>query len=270
MCRTWTPLPGTSPDAIVFDGSRLWIANEGSGNLTVVADSAGPYGGGDRPGNAGGEGPHEYGDILCGPDSDSSTDDGNSSGVGDDGGFIALPGNGSPTGAGPMSLVYDGGRIWVADKYANQVVDLNDPQVWPVAGAFNKCPGVAHSYSVGGAPTAIAYDNVNNAIWAVSEGTSTLTEISSENGSGRVGAPISISSGVGPHAILFDGDNLWITTEQGWVYEFNPFTSHASHVNPAVQEPTQSNGQPDPCEGMAFDGVNVWCVQKYSGDARML
>jgi len=272
ICRRWSPIPGVSPEAIAFDGSRLWIANEGSGNLTVVSDSAGPNGGGDYSGNAGGEGPAgaDFGDILCGPDPDSTNDDGNSGGVGDDGGFIGLPSDGSPTGAGPVSILYDGSRIWVADKAAGQVVSIPDPQVWTVSGGFNHCPGVTARYSVMGEPAGVAYDSVNNAIWAVSEGDSTLTEIANENGKAHVGKSVLISSGVGPHAILFDGDDLWVTSDEGWVYEFNPYSRPAKLVSPAVEEPTQSDGQPDPCEGLAFDGTNVWCAQRYSGYVRLL
>ena len=264
------PLPGvSSPDAIAFDGTRLWIANEGSGNLTIVGDAAAA--------NMGGGGGAAAGDILCGvtvpPDPDAPN--------GDYGPPIGLkaPNTEPGEGAGPTALVFDGANMWVANGNSNQVARIPDKQVNQMDPV---CPAPAQYFGVPNGPAGLTVADGN--IWVVSDRASALTEIASQNGTGRptwkAMNPIQMNN-VGPHYIIFDGNDLWISTEQGYVYEYNPFSIATpgnpdegypapGFVNPAPRIPLTASQQPDQAMGLAFDGTNVWVARKNAGAVRML
>jgi hypothetical protein len=259
----------SSPDAIAFDGTRLWIANEGSGNLTIVGDAAAS--------NIGGGGGEPEGDILCGLDpSDPQT-----APYGDYGPPIGLaaPHTAAGQGAGPTALVFDGANMWVANGNSNQVARIPDKQVNQMDAA---CPAAAQYFDVPSGPAGLTVADGN--IWVVSDRASTLTEIASQNGTGRTPwnamKPIQMNN-VGPHYIIFDGNDLWISTEQGYVYEYNPFSTATpgnpdegypapGFVNPAPRIPLTASGQPDQAMGLAFDGTNIWVARKNAGAVRML
>jgi hypothetical protein len=220
---------GASPRGIAFDGANMWVANYGSGSVSVLRASDGFL----------------VRTLTIGSFPDAIAFDGANM-------WVANPmpyGSGSvsvlrasdglhvmtPTvGASPYGIAFDGANMWVTNFNGSNVSVLRASD-----GVHVMTP------TVGSNPDGIAFDGAN--MWVANNGSTSVSVLRASDGF-HVMTP---TVGAKPFAIAFDGANTWVTNQNGnsvsVLRASDGFHVMTSTVGLAPQ-------------GIAFDGAFMWVV----------
>jgi hypothetical protein len=198
VVKTFQLPVNANPEGILFDGTYIWVANNGAGSsisntvskynaatLTLVANYP----------------------IGLAPD-----------GVAFDGTYVWVTNSGSnnvvrldrwsgailrtyPTGDFPLSIVFDGKNIWIANG-----ADADEGGF--VTGSVTKLRAYGGlnlgTFPLGRTVRSLAYDG--STIWACNSGDDTFTRLDAANGA-RLGT---YRAGTRPRSLAFDGMRMWI------------------------------------------------------------
>jgi YVTN family beta-propeller protein len=229
---------GSGPVGVAFDGSNIWVANQGSNTVTKLVASTG---------------------TVVGTYSVGS----NPFGVAFDGTNIWVTNEGSNTvtallastgatvgtytvGKFPRGVAFDGTNIWVTNISDNTVTKL-----------LASTGATVGTYTVGGAPDALAFDGIN--IWVANQGSNTVTKLVASTGA-TVGA-YSAGAAFAPYALAFDGTNIWVAGAGG-----NSVTELSASNGALVGTYTVGSFP----ESLAFDGTNIWVANSGSSTVTKL
>jgi hypothetical protein len=183
---------GTQPYGMAFDGTNIWVANNGSNNVTKLLASSGAvvgtYAVGNAPSGVAFDGTNIW---VASQDGDNVTK------------LLASTGAVVGTyavGSDPFGVAFDGTNIWVVNVSSDNVTKLSAS-----TGAL------VGTYSVGSEPFGIAFDGTN--IWVSNSASSSVTKLSASTGA-LVGT-YSLPGESFPEGVAFDGTNIWVANNQG-------------------------------------------------------
>ena len=263
---------GSGPDAVVFDGTSLWVANYTSGTLTrhrtVDGASIATIPVGNGPSALAWDGVNVWvANLLDNTVKKVRASDGTVQGT-------------YAVGSAPQAVIFDGFRIWVANRDSNTVTALKASD-----GSF------IGTYGVGGGPSGIAFDGTE--LWVTNSLDDTVTKLDPATGSTIATLPL--PAGTTPVGAAYDGANLWVTgmdsdslvrmgvpdgtvlgscatgvqpwsvTFDGvslWVSNFGDGTVTKLRASDCASQGTYAVGSGP--EGIAFDGIGVWIVNSVS------
>jgi len=231
---------GAKPVAIAYDGASVWVANSGSDNVTRLRASDGSLVGTYPAGAAPTAVAFDGANIWLADGGDGK----NSSVVTElratDGSLIGT----TPVGVGPAGIAFDGANLWVANNGSNDLTELRASD-GTVIGTYADVPG--------GFPKAVAFDG--SSIWLANQGSNSVTAFRASDGALLADHPLGTACCAGPWALAFDGANLWVAADPAIVeLRANDGTIVGRYPHP--------NAAP---MGIAFDGVNVWVVNNALG-----
>jgi hypothetical protein len=249
--KWWTPQDagsltltnvGGSPQQVEFDGTDVWVANQFNGSVMRVRPSDGK--------------------LL-----DTWTGAFQAIGIVAAMGRIFITGNLTPgrlymidptqpagavttlassLGEGPVSIAFDGSRIWTANLGGSvSIVSLNPTMVTTVTTGFSS-------------PVGILYDGAN--IWVTDINANTLHKLNSD---GSIAQTINV--GTAPVSPVFDGTNIWVpnfTSNSVSVVRVKDAAGNAL-ATPFVLATLTGNGLSNP-RTAAFDGERILVAN--SGD----
>ena len=263
---------GSYPEATVFDGKHIWVANPNSDNVSKIDVNTNvvvrTVDVGDRPRRLVYDGNYVW--VANYNSGDISKIDAESDAV------VATIGDFGE----PLGLVFDGSFIWVADMYSaylskidiannnvsEEVVYMGCPPdnlhnielafdgvcLWALVssdyyvGRCNKIDpmrnAIVGGYIVGMFPTGIAFDGTY--IWIANSRTGTLSKINDSSG-----VTETITVGPIPHSIVFDGSHIWVSSS-----DFNS----VSKIDVTTGSVVRNVGVGYEPKGMAFDGTHLW------------
>ena len=223
---------GSHPQAVVFDGTNIWVANAVANTITKLLASTGAV-----------VGTYSVGQLPCSlvfdgtniwvANSESNTVSKLLASTGELVGTYAV-------GQYPFGLAFDGANIWVANYSSNTVTEL-----------LASSGAVIGTYPVGYSPWGIAFDGAN--IWVANNFSNSLTKLLASTG-----AVVGTYSGVvRPQCLAFDGTNIWAVN-------YVPGTGTVTKVlaSTGAVVGTYSVGQNSQC--LAFDGTNIWVTNDTS------
>jgi hypothetical protein len=285
--KWWTPQDASSltltdvgdfPQQVEFDGTDLWVTNSNSGSVMRIRPSDGK--------------------LL-----DTWTGATNAFGIVAAMGRIFVTGQMTPgnlymidptqpagavtplansLGNGPVSIAFDGSRIWTANTSGSvSIVSLNPTMVTTVPTGFTDTVGIlydgahmwvsdqsanillklnsdgsiAQTINVGNGPTFPVFDGTN--IWAPNQGSNSVTMVRVKD---AVGNPLAtpfvlatlISNGLsGPVTAAFDGERILVTNLSGHSVSL----WKAADLTPLGSFPTGIGTTPT---GACSDGLNFW------------
>jgi len=261
-----TQTVGLSPTGILFDGSSLWVTNQGSNSVTRLrsADGAvvGEYPVGSAPIGLTYDGARVWvananddtvSRILASDPSISSTISvgNNPNGLCFDGYFVwvvnrlgnsvsrivASTGVVSDTfavGANPRTCTFDGTFVWVTNYQGNTVNALRPDSGLKV-----------FTVTVGTNPVGSVFDGAN--VWVANAGSDSLTKSRASDGQVLGTVP----AGDEPRGVVFDGYHIWVTNYAG-----NRVTKlQAINGAPVGSYPFALGSGP---RGITFDGSDIW------------
>ena len=220
---------GNLPHALAFDGTNMWVANNGSNTFTRYNATTGA-----AVGSA----------VTVGSQPIALAFDGTNMWVANYGSnYIArysaasgaVVGSTITVGALPRALAYDGTNIWVANNGSNTIARYNVSTGTIVASAI----------PVGNQPHALAFDGTN--MWVANRGSDTISRYNVFTGD-MVGTEIPV--GIQPVALAFDGTNMWVAN-----YVSNTVMRFNAATGAKVGDDIASGNNPS---ALAFDGVNMW------------
>ena len=219
---------GSRPEGLAFDGTSIWIANNGSDSISRMNPADGTkvtYATGRSPRRVAFDGTNIW-----------------ITNSGDDTVSRMNPSNGAkvdyPTGSSPAGLAFDGTNIWITNRGNNTVSKMKPSD------------GTRVDYPTGDYPSGVAFDGTS--IWVVNSGyPSTVQKINPEWGGG-----VSYPAAEGSSEVAYDGTNIWITsayyTATGLVSKMDP--DDGTRIDYAG-----GNGG-----DIVFDGTNVWVTNQDS------
>jgi YVTN family beta-propeller protein len=231
---------GTSPKAITFDGTHIWVANSGSGNVSELDPSSGAT----------------LNTVTVGTAPVALCFDGQNIWVANSGSnnvsrinATTLTVNTFNAGVAPSGLAFDGNRVWVTNYSSDSVAVLN-----VVDGSL------AFSASTGSHPMGIAFDGTS--MWVANTGTTletSVTKITSATGA-VVGtySSAAICSVCGfPQPVIqsvaFDGTYVWVTSFTfGTIQLYDALTGATGPYYTLAERGIA---------GIAFDGKYMWVTQ---------
>ncbi len=266
---------GSEPIALTFDGANIWVANEGSNNVTKMQAAngsvVGTYPAGTNPDALAFDGASIWVANNMNPGyatklsaSNGSTlgsfflggADGFPYGIVFDGTYIwtanfgssdvtKLASDGSIVGSysvgnSPFGIVFDGTNIWTANHYQADVSKLLASNGSSVG-----------TYAVGSLPIGMVFDGTN--IWTANYNANTVTKLLASNGSLIGTYPV----GTSPWGIAFDGTNIWVSN----YYGNNVTELLASNGSMVATYPVGSGPT-----GMVFDGTSIWVANSSSNN----
>lgn len=220
---------GNNPDALLFDGTNIWVANYGDGTVNkIVADNGtvlGTYPAGLNPAGLAYDGTYIWiANELAGNAWGTTLTKLKMS--------DASPAGVAQVGNGPVSLAFDGKYIYVANNEDNTVMKLN-----PQDGS------VVHTYSVGTSPQALLFDGSN--LWVANWQDNTVSKLQLSDDT--VLGPYGVGSG--PTAFAFDGANIWVGNQHdGSITKLRASDGAVLATYPLGEA----------LSSLAFDGENIW------------
>jgi uncharacterized protein (TIGR03437 family) len=227
---------GVSPNALVFDGSHIWVANSGTGFVTELRASDGAI----------------LGTFLAVVTSAAALAfDGSSVWVTDAGPGLVTSfvtklraSNGTllgtfPVGVKPFGEVFDGVSIWVANTWSNTVTKLRASDGANMG-----------TFAAGGFPNALAFDRHN--IWAA-DLSGTVTELQASNGA-TLG---SFLVGNNPEGVAFDGLNIWVA---------NSGSNNVTKLRASDGTVLGTFAVQSEPSAVVFDGTSIW-VANYGSNS---
>ena len=236
-CQTATVTGLNGPIAVAFDGTYIWVANNGgSGTVSKINPDTGTVIGDPI---AVGTGPHGVafdGTNIWVTNRASNT----VSKIDPDTGTVTAPVTDLNR---PVGVAFDGTYIWVTNNAGTGTVSKIDPVTNAVIGT---------PIAVGSYPHAVAFDGTN--IWVTNAGSGTVSKIDPDTGT-VIGTPITVDNL--PLGVAFDGTNIWVT---------NSGSDTVSKINPATDTVTATITLPAGSfpGGVAFDGTNIWVTNSGS------
>ena len=280
------PTNGAHPRGVAFDGTNIWVANNGpnlskidpdtNAVLANVSVGGGGYG-------VAFDGEHIW--VAAVQVGGVSKIDPVSNSV-----VATIPIDGGCCSGSPTGVAFDGSSIWVAktaatpgapgsvtriDPISNAIVatvpvDANPfalawdgAHVWVAnsdSGSLSKIDpatnAVITTMVVGGSPYGLAFDGTN--LWVTNATSQNVKKI--DQVTNTVLATISLAGGCcgsTPLWMAFDGTSLWVTKNdnQGAVWKIDPRTN-------TVIAKVATGSQP---HGVAFDGINLWVTNTGPG-----
>ena len=225
----WVPASvtvGNSPWGVAFDGSHIWVANDGSGTVSEV-------------------------DVASHIVINTVTVGGNPVGVAFDGSHIWVSNvndtvseisdtstpsviNTVTVGSDPGAVAFDGSHIWVSNDASNTVSEID------VASHT-----VINTVTVGslGGRRGIAFDGSH--IWVANDGSNTVSEIADTASPSVINT---VTVGNGPRGVAFDGSHMWVANGSNTVSEIDVATHSVIHTVTVGSNPG----------AVAFDGSHIW------------
>ena len=178
---------GASANGLAFDGANIWVANQGSNNVTKLRASDGvslgtfPTGG-VEPERVVFDGANIWvTNTISNNVTKLRASDGVSLGT-------------FPAGSAPIGVAFDGANIWVVNNGSNNVTKLRASD------------GVSlGTFPAGSAPFGVAFDGAN--IWVTNLNSNNVTKLRASDGATLEIFP----AGFGPAGVAFDGANIWVT-----------------------------------------------------------
>jgi YVTN family beta-propeller protein len=283
---------GAAPRGIVFDGTHIWVACNGDGNVLKIEVASAEIiatislGALLRPWGVAFDGTHIWVTAATtqGPGGVSKIDRTTNTVVS----TVA-------TGNNPRGVRYGAGSIWVANFSSDTVTRINpatatiqatvpvpnDPYglafdgiaIWVTrsgAGRLDRIDPesneITQSYTIGGRSGNVAFDGVD--LWVGNRREDNFTfqsymRIRPPETSVNIGAPNSglffIPGTEDPRpsigGILFDGESIWMASyNKSRLYRFNPGTPETLTFRDVRSSVFTSDGP----YGLAFDGTNLW------------
>jgi DNA-binding beta-propeller fold protein YncE len=220
---------GSLPRALAYDGTNMWVANNGSNTITRYLATTGA-----AVGSA----------ITVGTQPIALAFDGTNMWVANYGSNTiarynvstgTIVGSAITVGSLPRALAYDGTNMWVANNGSNTIA------------RYNVSTGtiVALAITVDSQPIALAYDGTN--MWVANNGSNTIARYNVSTGD-IVGTTIAV--GNQPSSLAFDGTNMWVANYgSNTVMKFNAATG--SQIGNDI---TVGNNP----IALAFDGTDMW------------
>ena len=227
---------GTTPYAIAFDGTNMWVPAYGSNNVTKLLASTGAVVGTYSVGN-GPDGVFFDGTNIW----VANTTDNTVTKLASTGATLGT----YPVGSQPWGIASDGTNIWVTNRSSNTVTKL-----------LASTGATVGTYAVGPGPYGIAFDGTN--MWVANDYDGTVTELVASTGA-LVGT---YAVGSSPVGVTFDGTNIWVadqTAGVGTVTKLAP-TGAAIGTYPAGPAPND----------ILSDGTNIWVTNNSSNTVTKL
>jgi YVTN family beta-propeller protein len=269
---------GEGPEAVVFDGTNLWVSNEFDNTVTRMSRTGGvlsTHRVGRRPLGLATDGRNVWvANYLDGTVSQLSVDSGS---------VIAT----YSVGAGPVAVTHHRGSVWVANRDDNTVtrLDAATGQLQATvkvgrrpsgiaAGDVAVAGGTAHfvwvansrggtvsrirqgdnvlagTFPVGDGPFGLAFDGAT--VWVSNYFSQNVTRLAAD---GRVLG--TYATGDGASGILFDGDSVWVA---------NNGSNSVSRLRATDGALLQTVGVGKGPFGLAFDGAAIWVANFGSND----
>lgn len=210
-----------SPTATFFDGSSMWVTNQGSNvvsRLRLDGTLMGEYSVGDEPIGITYDGARIW--VANGGDGTVTR-------------MMAADPAISTTitvGGAPNGLCFDGRYVWATNRASNNVVRLD------------AVTGVTNTFTVGASPRTCTFDGTY--IWVANYSGNTVTVLTRAGGTVRT-----VSVGTNPTGVVFDGANVWVTN-----YGSNSVTKIRASDGTVLKTVTVGAGP----RGITFDGYHVW------------
>ena len=270
--RPFTVTAGiASPTGVAFDGTNVWVANDGANTVSKLNRVTGAVVGSPVPVGAS---PVELGfdgtflwvidaggsvtkvDAVAGTALGTVPLAGNPSSFAFDGTYVWVGNSASNTLSrinaatlavdaafatvelGPSALVYAGGFIWSVNTTDNSVSKVN-PSTAQVD------PAIA----VGPAPTGVAFDG--DALWVSSSTATTMARIDIATGAVVL---VNTGGGTATDQVAYDGSWIWATSANANV---------VFRIDPAEQSVVEIDVGTGP-DGVVFDGMNIWIANNGS------
>ncbi len=134
-------------------------------------------------------------------------------------------------------IAFDGTSIWITDTFNNSVVRKNITN-----------GGTSAFVPVGNFPTSVAFDGAN--IWVTGNSSGNVTKIRASDPIAILGTfPVNVS-GAGAKGLAFDGANIWVAAAGGNITKLR--ASDGANLGTFTVSPGGIT------EGVGFDGVNIW------------
>ena len=214
---------GSTPIAVAFDGTNMWVANAVSNNVSKINPTTNTV----------------TATVDVGSFPYALAFDGTSIWVANGSSGIVSKVNPSTNavvatvtlGSTPYGLAFDGTSIWVANRNSDTVSKINP-----------KTDAVTDTVNVG-RPFGVVFDGTS--VWVSSTLGGTVSKI--DPSTNAVVATVTVGSG--PRGMAFDGTSIWVA---------NSGSSTVSKVSPstnAVVATVPVGSFPD---GVVFDGTSVW------------
>jgi hypothetical protein len=262
---------GSNPVAVAFDGTNIWIANQGSNNVTELRASDGSSVGSFPVGASPADIAFDGANIWVTNYSDNNVTKLRASDGSTVGTFAA--------GLGPAGIAFDGANIWMTNGDGNvtklRASDGFKIGTFPLAtGAFIHPSGIAFDganiwvtsstalwklratdgavlLSIPATSQGIAFDGTN--IWVTDNFQVPNSSVLKYSPSGNNLGDFTV--GHSPRRIAFDGSNVWVTNENdGTVTKLRAIDGVNLGTFPVGLTP----------QGIAFDGVNIWVANNGS------
>ncbi len=181
---------GAAPWAVAFDGTYIWVTNNGSNNVSRVRASDGARLGtfptGTRPRGLAFDGTNMWvANYQAGGLLKLRASDGANLGS-------------AKVGEGPTGVVFDGANMWVTNNGSNSVSKVRTSDSATIG-----------TFATGSGPTGIAFDGFN--IWVTNSSDNTVTQLRASDGANRG----TFATGSGPAGVAFDGANIWVANKSG-------------------------------------------------------
>ncbi|XHR27599.1 MAG: hypothetical protein ACFUZC_16865 [Chthoniobacteraceae bacterium] len=280
-CKPPAYTVGTHPQSVCFDGTNIWVANNGSNNVTKLTAATGAV-----------VGTYSVGTAPVG--------------ICYDGTYIWVANSGSnnvsklnastgaavgtySVGTSPQYLCYDGTNIWVTNAGSNNVMRLT-ASTGAIAGTYAtdsnpagicfdgtnvwvaNCNYTTQSLSKFVAATGVLVGtysylwNVNSPLGLCFDGTNIWTANSGSFGVAKIVANTAAFVGEyftdtdPPYWICFDGTYIWATYQAGTIRKLSP-------TNAAVLGRYKAGSGP---RGICFDGTYLWVANYYDNTVSRL
>ncbi|MCU1394154.1 MAG: hypothetical protein JWM34_2582 [Ilumatobacteraceae bacterium] len=142
----------------------------------------------------------------------------------------------------PLDVAFDGTRIWVVNAGSNSVVRLDRSTGAVIGGQI----------TVGTSPDSIAFDG--QSMWVTNYTSGTLTRVDAATGATVNPAISGMASAAG---VAYDGGHIWVAGNNA-VYVITPSTLGVQTVMTAA------------ATGIVFDGTNIWVTHNAQNTVQKL
>lgn len=232
---------GTAPVGICYDGTNIWVANSGSNNVTKLTASTGAVVGTYTVGTS-----PQY---LCYDGTNIwVTNSGSNNVMRLTASTGAIAGT-YATDSNPAGICFDGTNIWIANcNYTTQSLSKFVAATGVLVGTYS------YKYNVN-SPLGICFDGTN--IWTANSGSFGVAKIVA-NTAVLIGEYFTDTDS--PYLICFDGTYIWATYPSGNIRKILPATA-------AVIGRYKAGSGP---RGICFDGTYLWVANYYDNTVSQL
>ena len=237
------------PHGVAFDGTHVWISNEGANSVTELNPTDGSFVRTLSGGNYGFNLPYDI--VFDGQHLWITNAGGNSITEvnASDGSWIRTVSAASYGFNYPYAAVFDGAHIWVANYYGNSVTGINVVDGSRVRTLFGS------PYRFNG-PSALAFDGSH--VWVTNSAGNSVTAFNSSDGTWARTLSASGYRFNSPSGISFDGGYLWVTNQFG-----NSVTLFDSVDGSFVRVLTGGSFGFNGPIGITFDGSHMWITNQF-------